>query len=359
MFTDMKPATMRPFFLPVLFIILSLSGCSGETIRTFLDHFSSPPADNTVYTWVESASNPLFGGNVSGNTRAYYCSVIKVGSVYHIWYGDGAKTRHTNSVFSDFHDCTNNYPPPVITVGGIPIDTYFAPRLYMYHPNVFYNSSGWTVSNILFTEPFLMYITMGLSDFQDVYVLCSTDGADWTEIGKCTGIAGAGGYGPQGSVVYNLNVIFDGGTNWKGYADNGGGQIQYYISSNGFDWIGQSANILGSSFQGWEGASNNIKPMVIKTSGVYYIYYSSGMDPLNNNNNNSAIGMAFSTDGKNFTKATNNPIFTTNDAIPWRTDRTYTPWIIRDGTIWRMYYTGRSTAGVYSIGMATKNGELY
>jgi hypothetical protein len=77
------------------------------------------------------------------------------------------------------------------------------------------------------------------------------------------------------------------------------------------------------------------------------MYYGSGVV------NNQGIGVAFSTDGQNFTKSSSNPIFSISGAPAWRNDRTYTPYVIPDGANWTMYYTGRSTpAGVYSIGYA-------
>jgi LPXTG-motif cell wall-anchored protein len=77
------------------------------------------------------------------------------------------------------------------------------------------------------------------------------------------------------------------------------------------------------------------------------MYYGSGSV------NNQGIGVAFSSDGQNFTKSSSNPIFYITDGFPWRNDRTYTPFVIPDGVNWIMYYSGRSTpAGVYSIGYA-------
>ena len=77
------------------------------------------------------------------------------------------------------------------------------------------------------------------------------------------------------------------------------------------------------------------------------MYYGSGGP-----GSNQGIGVAFSTDGQNFAKSSSNPIFSTSGAPGWRNDRTYTPYVIPDGTSWIMYYTGRSTAGVYSVGYA-------
>ena len=326
------------------------AGCSGKTIETFLGDDDVPVASTDSEecgpSWKEISGNPLFGGIVSGTDRAYYPSVLKVGSTYHIWYGDGNTTRHGTSAQADFS--TMVHPAPEITVSGTPISGLG--YTWMYHPHVLYNSAGWDIKGTHYTEVFLLYITPG---FNSVRVYVSATGDDWTEIGLCTGVTGAGGYVPQGSNVYALAVLYEGGTDWKAYADNGGGQIQYYTSTNGFDWTGQAADILGTPYQAWEGVHNGIAPFIMKDGSNYLLYYSSGMT-----RNDSAIGKAVSTDARNFTKDAGNPIFSITDGTAWRNDRTYTPCIIRDGDRWRMYFTGRSTAGVYAIGMARLCGSL-
>jgi predicted GH43/DUF377 family glycosyl hydrolase len=265
--------------------------------------------------------------------------VLKVGTTYHVWYGDGDGTRHATSQYFDFRDIT--HPAPEITVGGAPISDLG--YLYMYHPNVLYNASGWTVNGIYNSNPYLMYITPG---FNTVRVYRSADGAEWTEIGLCTGLVGT--YAPQGSNSYNLAVLYEGGTTWKGYSDNGGGQIQYYTSTDGFHWTGTAANIISAPWQTWEVSTNGvIAPFIIKDGGTYILYYSGGTT-----SNDQGIGKAVSSDGQTFTKDAGNPVFSISDGIAWRDNRTYTARIIRDNDRWRMYYTGRSTAGVYSMGTA-------
>ena len=70
--------------------------------------------------------------------------------------------------------------------------------------------------------------------------------------------------------------------------------------------------------------------------------------------NDKGIGKAVSSNGKDFVKANNNPIFSVHDGISWRDNRTYTPRIFYDTDRWRMYFTGKCTAtGVYSVGTAT------
>ena len=321
-----------------------IAGCSDALVTALSDGENRDPC-NGEYDWIEYAGNPLFGGSISGTDRAYYPFVVRVGSTYHIWYGDGAGTRHAQSTERDFGDII--HPAPEITVGGTSISAVYT---YPYHPCVLYREDGWSVGGTFYSSPFLLYIT---PDFNSVRVLHSPDGDSWTEIGLCTGITGVGGYIPQGANVYNLAVLYEGGATWKAYADNGGGRIQYYTSNNGFDWTGTASDILGAPYQDWEGIQNGIAPYIMKVDGSYIIFYSSGAL-----RNDGAIGMAVSLDGQNFTKDESNPIFSVDDGIAWRDDRSYTPRVIPDDSLWRMYFTGRSSSGVYSVGFATKCGPL-
>lgn len=196
-----------------------------------------------------------------------------------------------------------------------------------------------------------MYYTDGSNWTNSPRAAYSADGASWTDIGACTGINSYGG----NTTVYNLAVLLDGGTAWKGYADNGLGNIQYYTASDGLNWTGQAANIMGAPYQGWESvAQGNIAPFIIKTGSTYVLYYSSGTT-----RNDNAFGFATSSDGQGFTKSAANPIFTINDGIAWRNDRTYTTSIVQNGQAWIVYYSGRNAAGAYSIGLARKCGTLF
>jgi len=284
---------------------------------------------NDFANWTDSASNPLFGGATDGVNRAYYPCVIKVGSSYHIWYGDGSNTRHTTSTNFDFIGAT--FPAPIVT-GLVATGPY--------HPRVLYNASGWNIGSNFYTGPFLMYYTDGANWGVNPRVAHSADGNSWTDIGPCANVISYS----SSPVIYNFDVLYEGGTTWKAYADNGSGLIEYYVSTDGINWTGIAHNILGT-LQPWETWFTS--PHVIKSGSQYVIYYGSG-----GGGSNEAMGVAFSTDGQNFTKSSSNPIFSISGAPSWRNNRTYTPFVIPDGTSWKMYYTGRSSAGVYSIGYA-------
>ncbi len=288
-----------------------------------------------VGVWTESGSNPLFGGTTDGVNRAYYPVVIKVGTTYHIWYGDGTNTRHATSTFADFHDVT--FPAPVIT--GMSETGY--------HPRVLYNPAGWDIGGSHYAGPFLLYSAN--VPWNKIHVAHSADGQAWTEIGLCTGVHSYGG----NSTIYILDVLYEGGATWKAYADNGLGYVQYYTSANGIDWTGVAMDILGGSLQPWEASHNFSGEHVIKVGAYYVMFYGSGPT-----NNNQAIGMAMSTNGQTWVKSNGNPIFTITGAPAWRADRTYTPYVFQDSSDWKMYFTGRNAAGVYSVGYASNNGPF-
>jgi hypothetical protein len=292
--------------------------------------------------WTEDAGNPIYGGSVDGTDRAYYPFALKVGTTYHLWYGDGTNTRHTTSSYPDFNDAT--FPATAVT--GLAATG-------PYHPRVLYNASGWDIDtpSTHYAGPFLMYYTDGANWTNSPRVAHSVDGSTWIDIKPCSGINAYGG----NTTVYNLAVLHEGGTTWKGYADNGLGHIQYYTSANGLDWTGQAMDIMGAPYQTWEnnGINGNIAPFIIKVGSTYVLYYSSG-----STRNDNAFGLATSSDGQSFTKSITNPIFSINDGVAWRDNRTYTTSIVQNGSWWLLYFSGRTSAGVYSVGLARKCGAL-
>ena len=319
--------------------------------RSLGSEFSQPTGfetyGDTSADWTEYAGNPMIpGGGTDGVDRAYYPFAIKAGAIYHIWYGDGSNTRHAASYYHDFNDAT--FPAPVVTG----LDATYAP----YHPRVLYNASGWDIGSPSshYDGPFLMYYTDGSAWTNPPRVAHSADGGSWTDIGACTGINSYGG----NTTVYNLAVLYEGGTTWKGYADNGLGHIQYYTSNNGLDWTGQAMDIMGAPYQAWEnnGVQGNIAPCINMNGSAYVLYYSSG-DARNDN----AFGFATSSDGQSFTKATGNPIFSIYDGIAWRDVRTYTTSIVQNNRMWLLYFSGRTNTPTtsYSVGFARKCGDLY
>jgi Divergent InlB B-repeat domain len=316
---------------PIMFLVKQFLLCLCFSMMLAQVCLSLAQAD-VLASWTDSPSNPLFGGLNPGDDRAYYPSALKVGSTYHIWYGDGSATRHASSTHPDFSD-VNFQPPnqPSVVTGLVAGVTY--------HPRVLYNAAGWNIGGNFYAGPFLMYYVGANTSYFDgpPRVAHSANGTSWTDIGPCAISNSSQTY------FYIFDVLYEGGTTWKAYATDG--SVHYFTSTDGINWTGTAFNILGSPLQSWE-TSSFTPPHVIKSGGQYIMFYGSG------SGGDAAIGVASSPDGQNFTKSIYNPIFSVSDGFSWRNSRTYIPYVIQDGMSWLMYYCGRSSNGVYSIGYA-------
>jgi Big-like domain-containing protein len=343
-FTFTLLSNMRSCYNYKIRVLNSVKDSSGnEMAATYIQGTGFVTLGNS--SWTEYSGNPIFGGGTSGVDRAYYPAVVKAGSTYHIWYGDGSHTLHAASTYPDFHDIS--HPAPEVIGLAASYDTY--------HPKVLYNADGWTIAGIDYASPFLIYYVDSLPDWTvSPRVAHSADGDSWTDIGACSGVNSFG----TDANIYNLSVLFEDVNTWKGYTDNGQGHIQYYTSNNGIDWTGQAPDdILNQDYLAWDAVEAEIAPFIMKDGSRYLLFYSSGVTV-----NNQAIGLAISTDGGTFTKSISNPIFSTGteDGTSWRDIRSYTAAIIADGNGWLLYFSGvtNTPSTRYSIGYASKCGSL-
>lgn len=114
------------------------------------------------------------------------------------------------------------------------------------------------------------------------------------------------------------------------YTDTRTGEtgIGMTTSADGLAWTNVKDNILTIS-QPWE-TNYLISPCVRIENGIFVMYYGT----LSNN----AFGTAVSTDGINWKKSTNNPIFTQANTN-W-SDQVRYPYVIKVNDVYRLYYTG-------------------
>jgi predicted GH43/DUF377 family glycosyl hydrolase len=124
--------------------------------------------------------------------------------------------------------------------------------------------------------------------------------------------------------------------------------IRLATSSDGINFTKSNNNPILTADANWEG-SGVYSPTIIFENNQYKMVYA------NVNLPEGALGMAYSTDGMNWTKDTNNPFFTNAD-IPnnWCNRITYPFWR-KYNNQYRIYYTG-NTSGYYAayIGMIYK-----
>jgi predicted GH43/DUF377 family glycosyl hydrolase len=165
------------------------------------------------------------------------------------------------------------------------------------------------------------------------------------------------GPGPAGAwddyVTLAPNVIKDGETYkmwYTGKGSAGPNQIGYATSSDGVTWAKHAANpiIIPADVGTWDGlAVQDVNQcVVIKTGSNYEMWYSAATVA-----DKAQIGYATSSDGIIWSHH-GSPVLTKGPAGDWDASSVFDPAVIKDGSTYRMWYTGHG-AGQPGIGYAT------
>ena len=355
----------KPIYLMVaLALVLSLGIVAVPMAGT-------AEAQNGV-AWTEYPDNPVFGQGIDDGPRAYYPSVLYdadefsghgASAKYKMWYGTSG--QQTGLATSD--DGITWINPDVVMTDG-------------YHATVEYYSNGFTGANSGGNpSDSMMYYRMWYWDVGTLYDVSaigyteSPDGVNWYNYqpllnGTVPIVSGGdpwwnrGSYGPC-DVLYNPSAS-DTGTDWTFtmyYDGTTGGDeaIGLGFSSDGITWTGYDADddgkadpVLNGTYVTGDWDYNYVsRATIIKNADDdYEMWYSSGVGTMNH-----GIGYATSSDGINWTRDANNPIFHKDDTgypgEPWRQSRTYCPMVIKDGSSYKMWFSG--VGSDYSIGYAT------
>jgi hypothetical protein len=322
--------------------------------------------------WTEYPENPIFGKGIGG-PKAYYPSVLYddesfsghgASTKYKMWYGtsggqtglatsdDGISWTDQGVVMTSGYHATVEYYPDGFTgadSGAPPSSSTMYYRMWYWNTSHLY-----AVTAIGYTE--------------------SPDGVNWYNDQPCQNGAvpivssgdpwwNRGSYGPC-DVLYDPSAS-DSGTDWTFtmyYDGTTGGTeaIGLGFSSDGITWIGYDADddgkadpVLDGTYTSGDWDYNYVsRATIIKNADDDYdMWYSGGTGTMNH-----GIGYATSSDGVNWTRDAGNPIFHKDDGVDWRDNRTYCPAVLKDGSAYKMWFTGKDNeAGDYSIGYATPN----
>ncbi|MDD5071846.1 MAG: right-handed parallel beta-helix repeat-containing protein [Patescibacteria group bacterium] len=167
----------------------------------------------------------------------------------------------------------------------------------------------------------------------------------------------SGSYGP-GDLIHNSSgsEALDDSDIWNNKF------VMYYMGTNGDnEYIGLAYSADGKEWKGYNGGTAPVLspstdewdftsvgyPTVVKENETWMMWFGGGP------NTNHGIGYATSADGITWTKSATNPIMHKDDGVSWRNDRTYTPIVIKDGDVYKMWFTGKDSSGNYAIGYAT------
>ena len=125
--------------------------------------------------------------------------------------------------------------------------------------------------------------------------------------------------------------------------------IYLFAATDGRRADGHANPVLQGTALAWDNDYASGWTIIKNASNDFEMLYSGGDGKVDH-----GIGYATSSDGINWTKDANNPVYHKNDGIAWRDNRTYTPPVIKDGSTYKTWFTGKSTTGSnYSIGYAT------
>ncbi|MBX2975145.1 MAG: hypothetical protein KF721_03355 [Ignavibacteriaceae bacterium] len=289
----------------------------------------TPPSE-----WIDYQNNPLLSPQNSfetyGVAQSYVTEINNSFMMYYTGVLEGARknillaqssdgiswTRHSNTPIieptANSWDGLAVHAGPIINVDG---------QYRMYYSGYASSSGQWGIG--------LAY---------------SNDGITWTKQLEpvILGIPNSWDYQIAAWSIQKIGNVYY--LYYGGKSSNSVMKIGIATSSDGLIWTRLNSNPILSPTQSWE-TSGVYQPSVIKDGEIYKMVYFNGAS--------TCFGMATSTNGVDWTKNINNPIFTTQNTINnWATDIAY-PCVIKVGTEYRIYYSGTKNT-TYKIGMTRK-----
>jgi hypothetical protein len=330
----------------------------------------------TPCDWVEYGNNPVFGQWLGG-AKAYYPKVIYDvnqfsghgnSAYYKMWFGSDNGTGTAQIGYAESADGIN------WTAGSNPLPGLAANAN---HPLVKYDPGGFN-SGIYYKIWY--WIGNQTNTIKDLRYAESSDGINWIHDQEftqddtsklVTGISPDWNEISNGpcDLIYNSSGSPDDVNIWNNK------YVMYYMGNNGdHEFIGLA---YSDNATHWKRYGNDpvLSPCTLANDpsacwDYYSVGYCSVIKLSGNNwqmwfgggpNTNHGIGYATSTDGINWTKHPDNPIFHKDDGKPWRNLRTYTPWVLYDAAsfsghgdadTYKMWFNGTSVSDNYSIGYA-------
>jgi hypothetical protein len=315
----------------------------------------------TPCDWVEYGNNPVFGQWLPGGAKAYYPKVIYDvdqfsqhgdSAYYKMWFGSSSCIGYAHSNDGISWTPGANQPTGLVTGANHPLVKYrpegFGNGIYykMWYEDMAYL---WSIDALRYAESADGIIwTNDQALTQDgTYPLVTNTWPDWN----------IGSYGPCDLFYYPSNsnslddsnpwnnkyVMYYMGTDGTkeaiglAYSDNGT-HWKRYIYGNGNDPV-----LSPGAPADWDNTGVGYCSVINLSVNNWQMWYGGG--PSTNN----GIGYATSTDGINWTKHPDNPIFYKDDGKLWRSKRTYTPWVVYDAAnfgepgnacIYKMWFSG-------------------
>ena len=193
----------------------------------------------------------------------------------------------------------------------------------------------------------------GTGGQMDIGYATSPDGINWTKYDWNPVFKGADV--PGVDELYLGSVIFDDAIYkmWYHTVSASGGDIEfpyifdirYATSTDGINWADQGQVLTPGAPDAWDNSTVS-NPSVLFNNGKYEMWYSGA-----NTSMKPEVGYAISEDGVAWTKSSYNPVLSKGSVGEWDAQSVWSPRVILEGTIYKMWYPGRDI--INGIGYAT------
>jgi len=324
------------------------------------------PDTITVGTWTEYSENPIFGGEATfpGYDTSDQC-VIKIIDTYYMYYTSVNDEDQYGIYYATSPDglIWNEQEE----IGGL-VNNYRLIPGYCDDPDGpnYWKCLSWP------RDPWVLYdgATYHLyyiAAMNWVRHATSNDGVAWTDQGLITIDTYDVTFGGP------MTAYYDAGTYYAWFISNAGNLFRI-VSEDGHDWdtVSTADSGRGDAHSGgnyWknfgpaygltvtgytDGGDNHqfTRAFVLKEGdNDYHMWF--GGDKLRPHSStwDKDIGYAVSEDGIEWTMA--NWFFSIDDGIDWRSDKIYSPQVIEEDGLYKMWFSGRDESENYATGYST------
>ncbi|MHA2281212.1 MAG: hypothetical protein ACXAC5_10200 [Promethearchaeota archaeon] len=309
------------------------SGTSGTNYR--IGYASSPDG----ITWTKYGSNPVLDLGPGGSFDEVYvahASVMVEGGTYHMWYSgvdSSGEGRTGYAACFDGISWAKYGGNPVLNLGpGGSWDDFRA-----YAPSVASNGSRY----------FMSYMGNDNSIYRIGYAY-SDDMINWTKSPSNPVLVLGPGGSWESNTLGGCSLLYDASDFKLWYHGGDGSRTQVGYATIPFmdNWKKYPGNPVLDIGTGGQWDDTFVRnPSIIFDGTTYHMWYS-GYNGIN-----WRIGYATSTDGVNWNKYGGNPVL--NLGVDWWEDGgVLAPFVLFDGTIYHLWYSGDDDSGSRRIGYA-------
>ncbi len=290
----------------------------------------------------KDAGNPVLGAGPSGTWDSWgvhSAAIIFDGTIYQMWFtgADGSPwySEMGYAISADGRQWTKDTNNPVFKLGP---------------------AGSWDSRYV--GEPYILYINGEYkmwyngddgSNSHKIGLATSSNGIDWVRFPN-NPILTPDATGIENRHVHRPSVIFDGNTYQMWYEfrgdSNGSDRIGYATSVSGEDWVKHPGNPVLDVGSAGEWDQNHVgSPSVVWDDSQYVMLY-------RGHNGNHREGIAYSDDGINWQKYSNNPVLDLGDPGTWDDEHVTGAHLMLQETVYKVWYNGNRDGSHTRIGYA-------